>query len=626
VPVSEEYGDVYFSLKDGYEESVYTFLQGNDLPRRFKDKKDFTICELGFGSGLNFLASFKLWNEEREPGSELHYISIEKNPLDKSDMEKILASWPELEEVKKDLLASYPLLTPGFHLIEFQKQGLRLTLIFAEVLEALEQITGQIDAWYLDGFAPKKNPDMWRPELFDIMAMRSVPGATVATFSSVGELRRQLITAGFEMQKHKGYGHKRHMLKGQYRGERTFKNKEPWFILPGIKNTEKKAIVLGAGLSGAAAAFSLAQRGWALEVIDRAGIATEASGNPQAIFHPLPTKNTITIGEFYLRAFHYASKKMSGLLKNKKDLDLCGLVMRPQDEAEKKKQQEISDFLQWPEELMQVKEQGLSFPGSGWVSPRALCEAQLKQDNIKLLLNSEIDSIQRHEENWQCLNKEGEIIAEAPVLIMATANEALNFSQSSWLPLKTLRGQLTYLPENEKSKQFKEIICGQSYFLPALNGRHVLGASYRPEEKSQALKEEEHLENIEGLAEEVKQCFDIDRPEGLEGRVAFRSASADYLPLIGPLPDVKAFEKSYPDLHQGRKFKTYAPGPYLEGLYVSLGHGSRGVISGLFGGELLAAEINGESLPLEKDIVNALNPGRFLIRRLKRNEKITEMK
>lgn len=216
VPRSKQFDDVYFSVHDGLAETRHVFLDGNDLPRKWQGRDCYTICETGFGTGLNFLATLKMWLEDEERPKQLHFISFEKYPLERDFIRKSLSHWGELQGVLGSFLANYPSdLNDGvydWHVMD----GVRVTLIFGDVNEAMPQFEGRVDCWFLDGFKPSSNADMWSETVFQNMARLSHKGASFATFTAAGFVRRGLQSAGFEVRKVSGFGRKREMCVGQY--------------------------------------------------------------------------------------------------------------------------------------------------------------------------------------------------------------------------------------------------------------------------------------------------------------------------------------------------------------------------------------------------------------------------
>lgn len=216
LPYSPRFQDTYFSKEGGYAESEYVFLKHNQLPERWINKTSFVIAEAGFGTGLNCLMTLFHWNRTRHPHQTLKYISIEKYPLPLQELKKNLSLWPDLYSETTVLLNHYPPLEPGFHSIVLKSYHCELVLCFGDILEQLSQLPASVDAWYLDGFAPSKNPEMWTQSIFDHMAKLTNVEGTFSTYTAAGFVRRGLEQAGFVVKKSKGFGRKREMLYGTF--------------------------------------------------------------------------------------------------------------------------------------------------------------------------------------------------------------------------------------------------------------------------------------------------------------------------------------------------------------------------------------------------------------------------
>lgn len=215
-PMSRLFNDVYFSTHDGLAESNYVFLSGNNLPTRFKQCKEFYITELGFGTGLNFLACWQLWHRIAKKNAILHYYAIDRYPLTSQDMKKALAVWPTLTPFAEKLLNKYPNTEEGEHTIIFDNGRVKLHLIWEDASKGILGIGKEhlVDAWFLDGFTPSKNPEMWRDDIFINMGKKTVQGGSFATFTAAGNVKRGLNHAGFQIEKKPGFGMKREMMCG----------------------------------------------------------------------------------------------------------------------------------------------------------------------------------------------------------------------------------------------------------------------------------------------------------------------------------------------------------------------------------------------------------------------------
>lgn len=216
-PYSSQFQDVYFSTENGLAETEYVFLQGNDLAQRFSKLENdrFTIIETGFGTGLNFLCTARLWLNDAPGNSTLHFITTEKYPLSADDIAASHKLWPKLKPMSLPLLTQYPSLLSS-KTVSLYDDRVQLTLLLGDTNQTLATLHTTADAWFLDGFAPAKNPEMWQQSLFQKMATLSKNNTTFATFTSASDVRRGLQAAGFEVSKRPGFGKKREMLVGRY--------------------------------------------------------------------------------------------------------------------------------------------------------------------------------------------------------------------------------------------------------------------------------------------------------------------------------------------------------------------------------------------------------------------------
>lgn len=233
-PHSRHYDDVYFAVNEGIEETKHVFLGQTRLAERFANLAPHActvIGETGFGTGMNFFCAWQLFDQHAHSDARLHFVSVEKYPLDHADMARAVRLWPELAAYTEPLLEQYVAVHPGFQQFTFTGGRVTLTLLIGDVLEQLPQLDAQIDVWFLDGFAPAKNPDMWTPELFAQLARLSHPGTVLGTFTTTGWVRRSLVEAGFAMKKVPGIGKKWEVMSGAYVGPLPGPC-APWYARP----------------------------------------------------------------------------------------------------------------------------------------------------------------------------------------------------------------------------------------------------------------------------------------------------------------------------------------------------------------------------------------------------------
>ena len=657
-PLSSQFDDVYFSKASGLAESRYVFLQHNQLAQRFaalSNGETFVIGETGFGTGLNFLCAWQCFLAHAPAGARLQFISVEKYPLSRADLAQALALWPELSPLREQLLQQYLAIHSGFQHLLLDNGRVSLTLLIGDVLTMLKQLDGQINAWFLDGFAPAKNPEMWNEQVFAQLARLASTDTTLATFTSAGFVRRGLLAAGFAVQRVAGFGHKREMLAGRFQpetsGAEPTTTGAPWFARPQPHNaatTQRHAIIIGAGIAGCASAASLAARGWRVTFIEQhQHIAQEASGNAQGILYLKLSAHDTALSRFILSGFGYTRRLLEAVsatqtdhqptaILSKNDWDSCGILQLAFNDKEQKRLAALAAHFA-PSLLRAVDAQqasqlaglpldngGLFFPEAGWIHPPALCQALSQHPLIHIQTTQQAISLTQVDQQWQVHTESG-LLTTAPVVVLCNAANVAQFSQTQHLPLSRVRGQTTQLPVTASSQSLQCVVCANGYIAPARNSTHTIGASFNFADDSQAATLAEHRSNL-ALLHELAPSFQLHcATDGidvttLQGHAAFRCTSIDYLPLVGPVAEHQAFLHSYADLRKDARLPLTQPCPWHQGLYVNTAHGSRGLISAPLAAELLAAWICAEPLPLPLELAQQCHPNRFALRTLMRNQ------
>lgn len=636
-PRSSTFGDVYFSRASGLDETRHVFLHSNRFAERcaaLPAGARLCVGETGFGTGLNFLCAWQAFLEHAPADARLQVVSVEKYPLCADDLARALDLWPELAAEGQALLAQYRAIHPGFQRLSFADGRIQLTLLIGDALECLEQLDARIDVWFLDGFAPAKNPQMWSPELFAELARLSAPGAHLATFTAAGFVRRGLQAVGFAMGKVPGFGHKREMLAGRYEGAAPPEQHagRPWYGRPARPAGPRQALVIGAGLAGCSSAASLAARGWQVTVLERhPQLAAEASGNPQGVLYLKLSAHGTALSQLVVAGFGY-TRRLLERLQEDQAWQACGVLQLAFDEREATRQQQLAEA--FPASLLrqvtaseasalagvELERGGLWFADGGWVHPPALCQMLVQHPGIRVLTHHEALELRQIDGRWQAWQADA-LLAEAPVVVLCSASEVRHFAQAAHLPLKRIRGQISALRATPSSRALRCVVCAEGYVAPARLDEHTLGASFNFQRDDLLPSPEEHADNL-ALLQHISPSLhsrmagtEAD-PAGLQGRVAFRSTTPDYLPLVGPLVDAQAFRHTYAALGKDARQRFDGAAPWLAGLYVNAGHGSRGLISAPLAAELLAAWLEDEPLPLPRTVAEACHPSRFLLREL----------
>jgi tRNA 5-methylaminomethyl-2-thiouridine biosynthesis bifunctional protein len=561
-PYCAAFGDVYHSADGGIAQAEHVFLKGNGLPERWARRERFVVLETGFGFGLNFLATWQAWKRDASRCRRLHYVSIEKHPFTLGDLRLLHERYPELAPEAKELHAHWPLLVSGAHRLEFG--DVVLTLFFGDVA-MLRDLRLAADAVYLDGFAPAKNPDMWTHQVMRSVSRLAADGATLATWSVAASLRDALESTGFAVEKRAGFGGKREMLVA-----RNLKS-VPGPDLP----KHKKALVVGAGLAGAAICERLCARGWEVELHERRPEpAQEASGNHAGTFHPIVTPDDSIFARLTRAGYLYALRNWQRLGGVR--YDQCGVLQLARNDKEIEAHRKSTAGLPAGYAQFVTREQasqhagvpvaapGLWFAESGWIKPRSLVRAQLDACGERLRRN---------------FNSALAEIPQGKIIILANSAEAPKLSPVPHLRLRRVRGQLSYVPADAFEPPHAVVLRG-GMVLPPIDGVCVVGATYDLEDQDTAVREDSHAGNLERL----RNILGVEVRAKTEGRVSFRAVTPDRLPVIGKI---------------------------AEGVYGAFAYGSRGLVWAALAAEIIASELEGEPLPLEGKLVDALHPQRF---------------
>ena len=643
-PIASDSGDIFFSSRDGLAESRYVFLEGNRLLERWPAQaadQPFVIGEIGVGTALNLCLTIAEWLTHHRPGAALHYVGFERAPFRPEDMRRALVHWPELTPVLNPLLARWPDPLPGCHRRYFHEWGLTLDLWWADAADALRDLASHgrawVDAWYLDGFAPSRELGPWQQRLYDAMAGLSRAKATFATFTAAGDVRRGLETSGFEAHKRPGFGSKRDCLYGTIDSARvTAPAITPWDLNPAPR-APQQALVLGAGLAGAHAAFALARRGVAVTVLEAASVGGGGSSNLQGVTYTRLSHQHNPVTDFSLAGFgfatdHYEMLLYEGALTANEDIGLGGYVQLHEADEMLAHLREVLPLAPAFARALSAKEiealtgltprcGGIHYLRGGWLTPQAVCRALLAHPLISLQANCGPLSLRRgNYSRWQAIDAWGAVLAESDTAILATAHAALQQSELEWLPLTTIRGQTTHLPTSLEFAQLAVTLCDQGYLPPARAGVHCLGASFGPGDAGTDERDIEHAHNIDMMKTALPD-LDLRVPDrGWQGHVAHRCNSNDYLPVAGPVPMLDEFNRRYERLRHDRKLVIDAPSPVLSGLAVLTSLGSRGLSAAPLAAEMVADQLMGTLPTVPRYLQRALSPARFVERALKRGE------
>lgn len=637
VPCSEHFQDPYFSLQDALQESQYVFLGANNVVERWSDE-NFVIAELGFGFGVNFTITSQAWIEQKSLNSHLHFISVEKFPLSKANLEQCYRQLGINSPFTEALIRQYPPCVQGTHRIEFNEYNLSLTLIFGDALHELERSDFLANVWYLDGFSPNKNPDLWSLEIARQIHRLTQEDGTFSTYSAASLVNRHFSEAGFTISKRPGFGKKREMLLGQ-KPSRTETSSFPLKEKSWLKNhsktySQKSAIVIGAGMAGVCISAALAKRKWNVTMIEKnESLASEGSGNANAILMPRLSVDHDLQSQLTLLGFLYSNRLFSKLASQYSDFhwQQCGAIQIPRDQAQWERMQQIVSQKNIPDELLKsvsqqqasdissckVAKSGWHIPLAGHVTPQQLCTTLVSKysDQINVITNREIHSIEKKDSQWIAYDHSKDEIHSAEIIIIANAHMTHQFSQTEWCQLNPKRGQVTYVSQEQCNIQPSTVICADAYVTPAVDSHIVIGATFITNDSNTDIRQSEHDDNIAKLQTMIPD-FTTDDSSMLDGRAGIRAVSSDRMPIVGPVANKELFDTTYQFAALGSTRETYPIPTYHDGLYLASGFGSRGLSWIPLCTEALACEINNEPSPLNKALLNSIHPNRILMKAL----------
>jgi len=613
-PWSSRFGDVYHTAKGALGQAAHVFLGGNKLPERWQHRERFVILETGFGLGLNFLATWRAWRDDPARATRLHFISFEKHPFSAADLARAHAGFPELGELSAELCRQWPMATPGMHRLMLDSDRVALTLFFGDAVEGLGRIHARVDAFFLDGFSPALNPALWSERVCHQLASLAAPDARLATWSVSGQVRRHLSYAHFELEKTPGFAGKREMLTGRYVGQAHGSG----------TTVERRALVLGAGLAGTSIANRLARLDWQVTVLDQGPAPGHgASGNHAGVLRPLPSLDDNRIARL-TRAGSLAGLRHLDWLEHQSapaHWGATGVLHLAADEAHAKRQQDVIQTHRAPPEYQQfVSAEAASdiagwplpvggwwFPAGAWVNPPSVCRANLSHPNITGRFNTAISRIDRIDGVWQLFDTDSECVGAAPTLIMANGVGIRAFKQEVPLPVRSARGQVSHLPASADDAP-RVVVCRQGYVTPAIDGIRCAGATFLVDDDGVELRPDEHAENMAKL-EFMLPGYTRDLPDtGGAGRVGFRPVSPDRLPMVGAVPVLKDYATD----------TTLDAVERVPGLYVMSGFGARGLVWSAIAADQLASELNADPWPLEAELRDSMDPGRFVLRQARK--------
>lgn len=646
-PYSEQFDDIYFDSESGYQQSEEIFIGGNKISERLLTNTDtFTIAETGFGTGLNFLLTLQAYQNllDEYPNKKLckvHFISVEKYPLTKALLIKSLKTLPQLTYFTDLLIDQYPDIEntqdKSFKLNFFDGQ-VKLTLVINDASQGLANLkagrNGLVDAWYLDGFSPAKNPDMWHEHLFAQIGRLSKPQASIATFTVAGFVKRHLQNVGFRTEKKPYTGNKKEILTGVFQQD---PNTTKGYQLRAKITKPQHVSIIGGGIASACAAYALTKQGIKVTLYCKDdGLAQGGSSNAIGALYPLLHQQQDDISLFYQQAFWRAKEVYQQVIADGFDFphQWCGLLEVSYKEALTKRQEKLSTLKTWPTELIhsvdakkaselasiELNHGGLFMPHAGWLAPQIAVQqifnAAKATGRLKIKTNIGVTKIEQTEtKNWQLTTNKGNF--NASVLIICGGAEAIKLPLIKQLPYSSVQGQVTSMHTNDKIKKLSTVICHKGYLTPENNGIHCIGATFNKDSFSTETSTEDDEFNLSMLKKcmpEQAKYIGWNQQAISASKARLRCMTPDHMPMVGAMPDIQAHIESYPHLAKDKNWKYSQEAPVIDNLYVMMGFGARGLCSAPLAADILAADLSGTPYPVNNDMLFNLSPNRFIIR------------
>ena len=639
LPYSLDFDDTYHSSAGAREESRTLFIEGNELQSRWRDadKPLFTIAELGFGCALNFLQTLVCWRQSDEKPAKLHYIAFEKHPLRTSNLTRVLALWPELAPLAEQLLAQYPEHGAGCHRLFFGND-VCLDLHYGDALESLQSLdiaeSPGVNAWYLDGFSPALNPKLWDEPIALVMRRLSAPGATATSYSVAGQVRRALSQHGFSVSKREGFARKRHSLFASLDSKEDAQQEKT--SPPSSKNA--RVLIIGAGLAGCTTAAAFLRRGYRVQLLD-AGKAplSGASGIAQLALRPRLFQSAEPQASFFLQAFTSAQRLWqlctdswhpSGVLQfagamNKKSETSSERIRKIYDSRSVQylSRKDASELSGLP-----AREPAYYFPSGGWIASEKLADELLApwqdDESLEVHINTRISQLSLTTLGAWTASADDKLFT-ADCVVICNSHAAASLLNESCLPaklrLQNSRGQTSIVDPTPASERLSAVVCAERSLFPPLRGCQTIAASYGQGEHTAEAQANASEANLTG----ANSLFDTPQfTQERRSQSATRSAGEDFLPLVGPAPDVDNIEEDFALLRRNaRAASDQTSGKPIashRGLYLNIGHGSNGLASTPLCAEFLASLAAGEPSPLSRREREILEPARFILRAMKK--------
>ncbi len=664
-PRSLDFGADYPTAEAGLARARQINLHGTALPMRWAGRAHFVVLETDFGLGHNFLATWQAWRDDPARCARLCVVAIASRPPSAADLARAhavspVAAWAHQVAL---LVAAWPALTPNVHALDFEGGAVQLLLALGDVALLLPALHLQADAIFLDGFAPAYNPAAWQPRVLKALGRKAAVGAQLASWCATAELQHDLSSAGFAVRPASaadgpgGFtlaywaprdGSRGRALTGPvpvpvpghppaYRASvpSPYPTSFPTAYRP------QTAVVVGAGVAGAAAAQALARMGVSVTVLDRRSApAQEASGNPAGLFHGTVNGDDGTYARLFRAAALQAARSYGEAIGHDPQMGaLNGLLRLSLGDGGATPLQATLDRLGLPTDWVQALDAAAAsaraaaplpapawlYPGGGWLAPARWVRHVLAQANVRFQGNADAADISFEDGRWTVWDAAQRPLSTARVLVLASAASTPRLLQAwsadPW-PLAATRGQVTHSANvaagREAATPLRCAVAGDGYAIPLHDGSLLFGATRETATVAEMLAAPDISDDTTAAAhqhnlERLQRLTGLQAPAdlaALQGRSGWRLHTDDRLPVAGAMP--------LRDLPTGQRRDQARLLPRVEGLFVLTALGARGLTLAPLLGRLVAAQATGTPWPLEQDLADAVDPARWRVRAARR--------
>ena len=546
---------------------------------------------------------------------------------------------PQLTFFSQQLIEQYPETPANNITLSFLDGSVTLQLIFDDATQGLASLNSKekphnqalVDAWFLDGFSPEKNPEMWHAGLFQQVARLSKEQATLTTFTVAGKVRRQLIAVGFRVEKRQAVGKKNELLSAVFQQN---PNSGKGYQQRAIIAKPQHVSIIGGGIASACAAYALTKSGVKVTVYCQDfSVAQGASSNNIGAIYPLIHQQADDISLFYQRAFEQAVDYYKAIQEQgfNFDHDWCGLLEISYKPALELRQQHIANSAVWPKSLVKsidkvqashhasirLNNGGLFFPQAGWVAPAQLVKQIFKaaesSNRLRIETGCKVDKIsQQSDGKWLLHSSKKDYLTD--VLIYCGGAQGIPLNMIKQLPLTSVCGQVSSMASNEKIAKLSTVICHKGYLTPANNNLHCIGATFKKNSFDSDSKPEEDQFNLDMIEKCLPGLTQWQNSDVISSKARLRCMTPDHMPMVGAMPDIEAHKAQYQHLSKDKRWRYNQQAPMIKNLYMMTGLGARGLCTAPLLADVLTADICGTPYPLDNEQLFNLAPNRFVIR------------